>query len=142
MDPSLERTFVMLKPDAVERRLIGEIIGRLERRGLRIVGMKMLVPTRELAEAHYAVHRGKPFYEELVAFVTGGPVVAMAVEGPNAIQLVRAMMGATRPTEALPGTIRGDLTVDVQRNLIHGSDGPETAMSELAIWFRPEELIP
>lgn len=142
MDPSLERTFVMLKPDAVERRLIGEIIGRLERRGLRIVGMKMLVPTRELAEAHYAVHRGKPFYEELVAFVTGGPVVAMAVEGPNAIQLVRAMMGATRPTEALPGTIRGDLTVDVQRNLIHGSDGPETAASELAIWFRPEELIP
>lgn len=137
-----QRTFVMVKPDGVERRLVGEIIARFERRGLRMVGLKLLQPDRALAEAHYAVHRGKPFYEELVAFITSGPVVAMALEGPNAIALVRQMMGALRPLEALPGTIRGDFTADVQRNLVHGSDAPETAEAELRLWFRPEELLP
>lgn len=138
----MERTFVMIKPDGVERRLIGEIIARFERRGLRLVGMKLLHPDRTLAEKHYAVHRGKPFYEELVAFVTRGPVVAMVWEGNQAIALVRQMMGALKPLEAAPGTIRGDFTTDVQTNLVHGSDAPETAASEIALWFRPEELLP
>ncbi len=138
----MERTFVMVKPDGVERRLIGEIIGRFERRGLRIVGLKMLVPSVELAEKHYAVHQGKPFYRELVDFITSGPVVALAIEGPNAIALVRQMMGALKPLEASPGTIRGDYTADIQRNLVHGSDSPETAAAELALWFAPSELLP
>lgn len=138
----MERTFVMVKPDGVERRLIGEIIGRFERRGLRIVGLKMLVPSVELAEKHYAVHQGKGFYRELVDFITSGPVVALAIEGPNAIALVRQMMGALKPLEAAPGTIRGDYTADIQRNLVHGSDSPETAAAELALWFAPSELLP
>lgn len=138
----MERTFVMVKPDGVERRLVGEIIGRFERRGLRIIGLRTLTPSRELAEKHYAVHRGKPFYDELVHFITRGPVVAIALEGTQAITLVRRMMGALKPEEASPGTIRGDFTTEVQTNLVHGSDSPETAESELALWFGGDELLP
>jgi nucleoside-diphosphate kinase len=137
----MERTFVMVKPDGVERRLVGEIIRRFESRGLKLVGLKMLVPDRTLAEQHYAVHREKPFFGELVQFVTGGPVVAMAWEGNQAITLVRKMMGALKPEEALSGTIRGDYTTDVQTNLVHGSDAPETAQAELSLWFKPGELV-
>lgn len=138
----MERTFVMVKPDGVQRRLVGEIIGRFERRGLRLVGMKLLQPDRALAEKHYAVHKGKPFYEGLVSFVTSGPVVAMCWEGNQAIRLVRTMMGALKPEDAQPGTIRGDYTTEVQTNLIHGSDAPETAATEIALWFAPSELLP
>lgn len=137
----MQRTFVMIKPDGVRRGLVGECIRRFEQRGLKIVGLKMLVPSRELAEKHYAVHREKPFYAELVEFITSGAVVAMVVEGPNAIPLVRTMMGALDPLQAQPGTIRGDFTCDKQMNIIHGSDSPETAASEIALWFSPEELI-
>jgi nucleoside-diphosphate kinase len=132
----------MVKPDGVERRLVGEIVARFERRGLRLVGMKLLHPSRALAEKHYAVHAGKPFYEELVSFVTRGPVVAMVWEGNQAIALVRKMMGALKPEEALPGTIRGDFTTEVQTNLVHGSDAPETAAAEIALWFGPGEVLP
>lgn len=138
----MERTFVMVKPDGVQRRLVGEIIRRFENRGLRLVGLKLTQPDRALAEKHYAVHREKPFFGELVDFITSGPVVAMAWEGNQAILLVRSMMGALKPEQALPGTIRGDFTTEVQTNLVHGSDAPETAAAELALWFRPEELLP
>jgi len=131
----------MIKPDGIERRLVGEIIGRLERKGLRLVGIKMVQPSIELAERHYAVHKGKSFYEPLLKFITSGPVVAMVWEGPDAIDLVRLLMGATRPQEALPGTIRGDFATDVQCNLVHGSDSTQTAATEIAIWFAPEELL-
>ena len=137
----MERTLVMVKPDGVERRLVGEIIRRFEARGLRLVGLKLLVPDRSLAEQHYAVHREKPFFNELVEFVTGGAVVAMAWEGSQAITLVRTMMGALKPELAQPGTIRGDFTTDIQTNLVHGSDAPETAQTELALWFKPGEII-
>ncbi len=137
----MERTYIMVKPDGVERRLAGEIIRRFETRGLRLVGLKMLIPTREQAEAHYAVHRERPFYNDLVTFVTSGPVVAMVWEGTEAIKLCRAMIGATKPLEALPGTIRGDFTTELQTNLVHGSDAPETAQAEIALWFTPEELL-
>jgi nucleoside-diphosphate kinase len=132
----------MIKPDGVERRLVGEIIRRFENRGLRLIGLKLLTPDRNLAERHYAVHRERPFFGELVDFVTRGPVVAMAWEGDQAIKLIRNMMGATKPEEALSGTIRGDYTTSIQTNLVHGSDAPETAQTELALWFRPEELLP
>jgi nucleoside-diphosphate kinase len=137
----MERTFVMVKPDGVDRRLVGEIIRRFENRGLRLVGLKLIQPDRALAEKHYAVHKEKPFFGELVEFVTSGPVVAMAWEGNKAIGLVRRMMGALKPEEALSGTIRGDYTTEVQKNLIHGSDAPETAEYELKLWFRPDELL-
>ncbi|MEJ5253070.1 MAG: nucleoside-diphosphate kinase [Chthonomonadetes bacterium] len=137
----MQRTFVMIKPDGVQRGLVGECIRRFEQRGLRLVGLKMLVPSRELAEKHYAVHREKPFYNDLVEFITSGPVVAMVIEGPNAIPLVRTMMGALDPLQAQPGTIRGDFTCDKQMNIIHGSDSPETAESEIALWFREDELL-
>ena len=137
----MERTFVMVKPDGVERRLAGEIIRRFETRGLRLVGLKLLVPDRELAEKHYAVHRERPFFGELVDFITSGPVVAMVWESNDAIRLCRNMIGALKPPEAAPGTIRGDFTTEVQTNLVHGSDGPETAANEIALWFRPEELL-
>ena len=137
----MERSFVMVKPDGVERRLVGEIIRRFENRGLRLIGLKLLTPDRSLAERHYAVHRERPFFGELVEFVTSGPVVAMAWEGDQAIKLIRNMMGATKPEEALSGTIRGDYTTSIQTNLVHGSDAPETAQTELALWFRPEELL-
>ncbi len=138
----MERTYIMVKPDGLERRLAGEIIRRFETRGLRLVGLKMLRPTRELAEAHYAVHRERPFYADLVNFITSGPVVAMVWEGTDAIKLCRTMIGATKPVEALPGTIRGDFTTELQTNLVHGSDAPETAATEIALWFKLEELLP
>ena len=141
MGTGMERTFVMVKPDGVQRRLVGEIIRRFENRGLRLVGMKLLQPSRELAEKHYAVHLGKSFYEDLVNFVTSGPVVAMAWEGDNVISLVRKMMGALKPEEASSGTIRGDYTADIQKNLIHGSDGPDTAKYEIDLWFSKSELL-
>ena len=131
----------MVKPDGVERRLVGEIIRRFETRGLRLIGLKLLHPGRSLAEAHYAVHREKPFYGELVDFITSGPVVAMVWEGTDAIKLCRNMIGALKPVEALSGTIRGDFTTEVQTNLVHGSDAPETAQNEIALWFQPVELL-
>ncbi|NPA06337.1 MAG: nucleoside-diphosphate kinase [Chloroflexi bacterium] len=137
----MERTFVLIKPDAVQRGLIGEIIKRLEQRGLRLVAAKFMMVSQELAEKHYAVHKGKPFYESLIAYITSGPVMAMVWEGTNAIAAVRQTMGATRPTEATPGTIRHDFGLEIGRNLTHASDGPETARQEIALWFRPEELI-
>jgi nucleoside-diphosphate kinase len=137
----MERTYIMVKPDGVARRLSGEIIRRFENRGLRLVGLKMVVPTRETAEAHYAVHSDKPFFGELVDFVTSGPVVAMVWEGNDAIALCRQMIGATKPVNATPGTIRGDYTCDMMSNLIHGSDAPETAAEEMALWFSEGELL-
>ncbi len=130
-----ERTFVMLKPDAVERRLIGALIDRIERKNLNIVALKMIRIERKLAETHYGEHREKPFFQELVDFVTSGPAVAMIIEGPNAISVMRALMGATNPFNAAPGTIRGDFGLDLTRNLIHGSDSPESARREIALFF-------
>lgn len=132
---AIERTYIMVKPDGVQRRLSGEIIRRLENRGLTLVGLKMLVPTREIAEKHYAAHSEKPFFGELVDFVTSGPVVATVWEGPDAIKLTRSMIGATKPVDALPGTIRGDFTCDMLNNLVHGSDSVESATDEIALWF-------
>ena len=131
----MERTFIMVKPDGVQRGLIGEIISRFERRGLKLVGMRMLQVSQELASQHYAVHEGKPFYAGLIQYITSAPVVAMVVEGTNAIQAVRQTVGATRPHEAAPGTIRADLAIEIGRNLVHASDGPETAAMEIALWF-------
>ena len=131
----------MVKPDGVARRLSGEIIRRFENRGLRLVALKLVVPTRETAEAHYAVHSDKPFFGELVDFVTSGPVVAMVWEGNDVIALCRQMIGATKPINATPGTIRGDYTCDMMSNLIHGSDAPETAAEEMALWFSEGELL-
>lgn len=135
-----ERTLVLLKPDAVRRRLIGELIGRIERKGLDIIALKMIRIDQALAEDHYAEHRGKPFFGELIGFITAGPVVAMVVEGPQAIGVMRALMGATSPFQATPGTIRGDFGLDLTANLIHGSDSPESAACEIERFFRPEEL--
>ena len=136
----MERTFVMLKPDAVQRGLVGEIVNRFERRGLKIVAMKMVHVTPEFAHQHYAVHVGKPFFEGLIKYITSGPVVAFVLEGTNAIEVARATMGATNPSKAAPGTIRADLSLEMGRNLVHGSDGPETAATEIGLWFKPEEL--
>jgi nucleoside-diphosphate kinase len=135
------RTLVFVKPDGVRRGLVGEIIQRFERRGIRIVGLKMIHPTRELAEKHYAVHRDKPFFESIVKFITSGPVVAMALECPNAVEITRQMMGATNPAHAAPGTIRGDYGLDIEQNIIHGSSDPEAAAYELNLWFAPDELV-
>lgn len=138
----MERTFVMVKPDGVRRGLVGEIVGRFEKKGLRIVGLKQVLPSRELAEQHYAVHREKPFFRDVVDFITSGPVVAMVLEGEaDVVEMVRLTMGKTRPTEAAPGTIRGDYANTTQQNLVHGSDAPETARQEISLWFRPEELL-
>ena len=136
-----ERTLVLLKPDAVNRRLVGEIISRFERKGLKIVAMKMLWMSREMAEKHYEVHRGKPFYESLIDYITSGPIVAMVLEGNNAIAVVRKMMGKTNGQEAEPGTIRGDYSMSVQNNLVHGSDSPENATREISLFFKEEELM-
>lgn len=137
----MERTLVILKPDAVQRGLVGEIISRLERRGLKIIAMKMARLSEEIARRHYAIHEGKPFFEGLIAYITSAPVVLMVLEGPRAIEVVRATMGATDPAKAAPGTIRADLALTVDRNLVHGSDGPETAASEIALFFREDELL-
>ena len=137
----MQRTLVLAKPDAVQRGLIGEIIGRFERKGLKLVGLRMLDVSRDLAERHYAVHAGKHFYEGLVEFITSGPVAAVALEGPDAIATVHRMVGRTMPNEAEPGTIRGDLGISGLRNLIHASDAPETAESEIGMWFGAGDLV-
>ncbi len=137
----MDRTLVIVKPDGVQRGLIGEIISRLERRGLKLVGMKFMQITPELASRHYTVHKGKPFYESLVAYITSAPVVVMAWEGKKAIETVRKTMGATNPVNAEPGTIRADFAVEIGRNLVHGSDGPETAAFEVPLFFREDELV-
>lgn len=136
----MERTLVLIKPDGVQRGLIGEIIGRLEKRGLKIVAAKFMSVSRPLAEKHYSVHKGKPFYDSLIEYITSAPVFAMVWEGPFAIAAVRQTMGSTRPTEAAPGSIRHDFALEVGRNLTHASDGPETAKDEIGIWFTPEEI--
>lgn len=137
----MERTFVMVKPDGVQRGLVGEIIARFERRGYKLVGLKMFTMPREVAETHYAEHRDKPFFEGLVRYITSGPVVAMVWEGKNVIAAAREMMGATDPQKALPGTIRGTYGIDVGRNVVHGSDSPASAAREIGIFFKPNELL-
>ncbi|MBX3046577.1 MAG: nucleoside-diphosphate kinase [Anaerolineales bacterium] len=137
----MERSLVLVKPDGVQRGLVGEIIARLERRGLRLAGAKFMQVTAALAEEHYAEHKGKPFYSGLVEYITSAPVMAMAWEGPNAVAAIRQTMGATRPTEAAPGTIRHDFGLEVGRNLTHASDKPETGEREVGLWFKPEELV-
>jgi nucleoside-diphosphate kinase len=137
----MQRTLILLKPDAVQRRLIGTLIQRFEQKGLRLVGMKLVHPNRELAEKHYAVHKGKPFYDSLLTFLTGGPTVALVWEGREAVAVARTLMGATDGTKAPPATIRGDFALSVQNNLVHGSDSPENAAMEIALWFKPEELV-
>ncbi len=137
----MERTLVLVKPNGVERGLVGEVVGRFERRGLRLRGMKMLVVDRALAERHYEEHVGKGFFADLVSFITSGPIVAMVVEGPSAVKVVRDMMGATNPVDALPGTIRGDFALDIGENVVHGSDGVESAKREISLYFAPGELV-
>ena len=136
----MERTLILVKPDAVQRGLIGEVLGRLEARGLRIVGLRLMHVDEALARRHYAEHDGKPFFAGLVDYITSSPLVAAVLEGPDAIAAARQTMGATRPTEAAPGTIRGDLGLEVGRNLVHGSDGPESAAREIALFFGEEPL--
>ena len=137
---STQRTLLFVKPDGVERKLVGEIVSRCENKAWRLVGMKMMQVTRDLAERHYAEHKGKGFYEELVNYVTTGPIVAMVWEGDNIVPMLRAMMGATNPVNAQPGTIRGDYANDLTRNIVHGSDSPESAAREIPLFFSPEEL--
>ncbi len=137
----MERTLVLVKPDGVQRGLIGEVTSRLEHRGLRLVAAKFMQVSKELAETHYAIHKGKPFYEGLISYITSAPVMAMVWEGPNAVAAVRQTMGSTRPTEAAPGTLRHDFALEVGRNLTHASDEPANAEKEVALWFKPEELV-
>ena len=136
-----EKTLILIKPDGVQRLLVGRILERYEQRGLRIVGLKLVAVDRELAERHYDAHREKPFFAGLVEFIVSSPLVAIAVEGLNAIAVCRAINGATRPQEAAPGTIRGDLALETGQNLVHASDSVENAEAELALWFRPQELV-
>ena len=136
-----ERTLVLVKPDGVQRQLAGRIIGRFEERGLKIVGLKLVGVDRLLAERHYDIHRERPFFASLVDFITSSPLVAMVLEGPNAISVVRMIVGATRPNEAAPGTIRGDFGLETAQNLVHASDGPDTARTEIALWFGGDELV-
>ena len=137
----METTLVLLKPDAVQRGLVGEVTARLERTGLKIVGMKLMQVSPELAERHYGEHVGKPFFDALVTFITSSPIVAMALGGPNAVAVVRKTMGATNPAESPAGTVRGDFGIDIGRNLVHGSDSAESAERELALFFDDEELL-
>ncbi len=137
----MQRTLILLKPDAVQRRLVGDIVTRFERKGLRLVGLKLVQVSRELAEKHYAVHKGKPFYESLLTFLTSGPTVALVWEGREAVTVGRNLMGVTDGAKSPPGTIRGDFALSVQNNLVHGSDSPENATAEIALWFKPEELV-
>jgi nucleoside-diphosphate kinase len=137
----MERTLIIVKPDGVQRGLIGPILSRFEARGLKLVGLKLLQLTKAMAERHYAEHEGKPFYPGLIAYIMSGPVVAGCLEGTNAVQVVRSTLGATNPTAAAPGTIRADMALDIGRNLVHASDGPETAVRELALWFDESELV-
>ena len=137
----MERTFIAIKPDGVQRNLVGEIIQRFEAKGFTLVGLKMLKPSQELAESHYAVHKERPFFKGLVDFITSGPLVAMVWEGEGVVAAGRLMIGATNPLTSNPGTIRGDFGVSIGRNIIHGSDAVETAQSEIALWFKDEELV-
>jgi nucleoside-diphosphate kinase len=137
----MERTLIILKPDALQRGLVGKILTRFEEKGLQVVGLKQLMITEELAAQHYAPHKGKPFYEGLIRFMTSSPAVVIALQGKGAIDISRKMMGATFGFKAEPGTIRGDYGVSSSFNLIHGSDSPEAAKGELALWFKPEELL-
>lgn len=137
----MERTLVLVKPDGVQRGLIGEVISRFEHRGLRLVAAKFMNVSKSLAETHYAVHKGKPFYDGLISYITSAPVMAMVWEGPNAIAAVRQTVGATRPTEAAPGTIRHDYALEVGRNLTHASDEPANGEQEVALWFKKQELV-
>lgn len=139
-ESNVQRTLVILKPDAVQRGISGEILSRFERRGLRFAALRLLKVERSLAEKHYAVHKGKFFYDDLVKMISASPVIAFVLEGPNAIAVVRAMVGATRPHEAAPGTIRGDYALVGLRNLVHASDAPDTAAAEIALWF-PDGVI-
>ena len=135
-----ERTFVMIKPDAVQRGLVGEIIRRFEQKGIKIVAMKLVSVSRELAEKHYEIHKGKPFFEPTVKYIMSAPVVAMVLEGNDIIEMVRTMIGKTDPMKAEMGTIRGDFCQFIGRNLVHGSDGSDTAEFEISLWFKPEEI--
>lgn len=137
----MEKTLVLVKPDGVQRGLIGEVIKRLEQRGLRLIAAKFMTVSQELAETHYAIHKGKPFYPGLIQYITSAPVMAMVWEGPNAIIAVRQTMGSTRPTEASPGSIRHDFGLEVGRNLTHASDSVENGESEVRLWFKPEEMV-
>jgi nucleoside-diphosphate kinase len=137
----MERTLLMVKPDGVQRGLVGEVIRRLEARGLKPVGLKLIWVSTEQAERLYAVHQGKPFYEGLIRYITSSPVVVSVWEGPNAVEVVRRTIGATNPVQAEPGTIRGDFGLSIGRNIVHASDGPETAAREVAIFFREDELV-
>jgi nucleoside-diphosphate kinase len=136
-----ERTLVLVKPDGVQRQLVGRILDRYEERGLKVVGLKLVHVERGLAERHYEAHREKPFFGGLVEFITSAPLVALALEGPNAIAVVRAINGATRPHEAAPGTIRGDYALETAQNIVHASDGPDAAVTELGLWFTDDELF-
>jgi nucleoside-diphosphate kinase len=137
----MEKTLILLKPDCVQRRLVGEVLRRFEQKGLRLAALKLVQASRSLAEQHYAVHKGKPFYESLLKFLTSGVTVAVVVEGREAVAVVRNMMGPTDGAKAAPGTIRGDFALSIQNNLIHGSDSPDNAQTEIALWFQPEELV-
>src|SRR5437870_12175603 len=137
----MQQTLILIKPDVVQRRLVGAIIQRFEAKGLRLAGLKMLQASQSLAEKHYAVHKGKPFYDSLLKFITSGPTVAMVWEGREAVSVARTLMGVTDGTKAPPATIRGDFALSVQNNLVHGSDSPENAALEIALWFKPEELV-
>ncbi len=137
----MERTFVMLKPGSIQRGLIGSIISRFENRGLKIIAMKMMMVSKELAERHYAEHKGKPFYEDLVSYITSGPVVAMVLEGGKVISVVRSMMGKTDPLESPPGSIRGDYGLSLGKNIVHGSDSPASAKREIDLFFTQEEFL-
>jgi len=137
---TIERSFVMVKPDGVQRGFIGEIINRFEKKGIKIVAMKMVSVDRKLAETHYGIHKGKPFFEPTVKYIISSPVIAMVLEGENVINMVRTMMGKTDPQQADMGTIRGDYGQFIGRNIVHGSDGPDTAKFEINLWFKPEEI--
>ncbi len=137
----MERTLILIKPDGVERALVGPIVARFEQRGLKLVGLKMLQVSEELARKHYAVHEGKPFFDPLIQYIISSPVVAIVLEGPDAIQAARNTIGATKPVEAAPGSIRGDFGMMVGRNLVHGSDSPENAAAEIDLWFDEAELL-
>ena len=137
----MERTLVLVKPDGVQRAMVGEIISRFERTGLKLVALKMLQMDREMAGQHYAIHQGKPFFEGLVSFITSSPLIAAVFEGKSAVEVVRKTMGATDPVKAAPGTIRGDLALDIGRNVVHGSDSLENAQKEIALFFSPKEIV-
>ncbi len=137
----MEKTFVLVKPDGVQRGLVGEVIARLERRGLRLVGAKFMAVSQELAETHYGIHKERPFYNSLIEYITSSPVMAMVWEGNNAVAAVRQTMGATNPTEAAPGSVRHDFGLEIGRNITHASDSPENGIKESELWFKPEELV-